>query len=215
MAPGSSPPIPEEVRIPGAYGITLEGILQVPGGEPRGAVVLCHPHPGMGGTMRTPLVTRVALGLVRSGRAVLRFNFRGVGESGGAQTDGELEPLDVAAALDFTRSRLGIARPALVGWSFGALMAVAHARTDPDLEALLAVAPPLGMMDPPDTGSVAAPTLWVVGDRDPLCPPTAIDAVRGEHQVIRGANHFFWAKEDSLIATIVDFLDRSGDPASS
>jgi uncharacterized protein len=232
MAAAAAPPVPEEVRFETAYCVTLEGILHlpndsgagarlpaggpgggvhVPKGEPGAGVVLCHPHPGLGGTMRTPLVVRLALGLVASGRAVLRFNFRGVGRSGGAQTGGELEPLDVAAAVAFLRSRLGLQRPALAGWSFGSLMAVAHARTDPELACLTAVAPPLAVMGPPEgIGAITAPLLWVVGDRDPFCPPEAVEALPGEHRVLRGANHFFWAKEDDLIRTVVDFLDRAG-----
>lgn len=227
------PPVPpEEITFETAYGITLEGVLHRPrtqaagnpapgsagpGGEPAGGgverpaggVVLCHPHPGLGGTMRTPLVVRLALGIAASGRAVLRFNFRGVGRSGGAQTSGELEPLDVAAAVAYLRRQVGVERPALAGWSFGSLMALAHARTDPDLSALTVIAPPLAAMDPPDgIESITSPSLWVVGDRDPYCPQEAIDPMPGEHHVIPGANHFFWAKEDALIEIVVSFLDR-------
>jgi alpha/beta superfamily hydrolase len=212
-APGAEGHLPKGP--PGAEGHLPKGApgaeAHLPKGAPGAGVVLCHPHPGLGGTMRTPLVVRLALGLVASGRAVLRFNFRGVGRSGGAQTGGELEPLDVAAAVAFLRSRLGLRRPALAGWSFGSLMAVAHARTDPELAALAAVAPPLAAMGMPGGAeAITAPLLWVAGDRDPYCPSEAIEPLPGEHCVIRGANHFFWAKEDDLIRTIVDFLDRAG-----
>jgi hypothetical protein len=205
-------PLPEEVSFDSAYGITLEGILHLPKGPPSGVVVVCHPHPGLGGTMRTPLVVRLALGLVHSGRAVLRFNFRGVDGSEGAMTGGELEPLDVAAAVGYARDRLGIGQPALAGWSFGALMAMAHAGTDAKLSAVAAIAAPLGLVPPPGPGLAAihAPLLLVVGDRDPYCPADAIDPLPGEHVVVTGANHFFWAKEDELIRTLVGFLARVG-----
>jgi hypothetical protein len=209
--PAAAQPVPEDIAFESAYGITLEGILQLPKGEPRNGVVLCHPHPALGGTMRTPLVVRLAFGLVASGRAVLRFNFRGVGGSEGATTGGELEPLDVAAAVAYLRQRLPVTQPALAGWSFGSLMAMAHARTDPGLSAVAAGAPPLGLMAPPDgLASIHAPLLLVVGDRDPYCPPEALDPLPGGHVVIKGANHFFWAKEDDLIRTVVEFFDRVG-----
>ncbi|HEY8202925.1 MAG TPA: hypothetical protein VII47_16450, partial [Actinomycetota bacterium] len=106
-APPHSPS--EEVSFETVYGISLEGVLHLPAGsapeavgvpsliapgaerralerKPASGVVICHAHPGLGGTMRTPLVVRLALGIAASGRAVLRFNFRGVGGSGGAQT---------------------------------------------------------------------------------------------------------------------------------
>ena len=84
----------------------LEALLHLPDGEPPfPGVVICHPHPQFGGDMYNNVVgalVRAALGV---GVAALRFNFRGVGESEGAYDDGNGEPDDVRAALDFMRSQ--------------------------------------------------------------------------------------------------------------
>src|SRR5919206_4999446 len=85
----------------------LEGILDLPAGDPhasgpvRAAVVFAHPHPQFGGTMHTKAVYRGAKGLSRTGCAVLRFNFRGVGRSEGTFDQGEGEKADFSSALDY------------------------------------------------------------------------------------------------------------------
>ena len=48
------------------------------------AVVLCHPHPQYGGTMRSIVISALFDALPATGYACLRFNFRGVEGSGGA-----------------------------------------------------------------------------------------------------------------------------------
>ena len=53
----------------------------------RGAgVALCHPHPFLGGDKDSALVVALARRLARAGVAVLRFDSRGVGGSGGTRT---------------------------------------------------------------------------------------------------------------------------------
>ncbi|MGH2721751.1 MAG: hypothetical protein ACRDJO_09120, partial [Actinomycetota bacterium] len=80
------------------------------------------------------------------------------------------------------------------------------------LSAVAAIAPPLGLAPTPAPGlsAVHAPLLLVVGDRDPYCPAGDLDPLPGEHVVVTGGNHFFWAKEDELIRTVVGFLGRVG-----
>ncbi|MCB1246750.1 MAG: alpha/beta hydrolase, partial [Acidimicrobiia bacterium] len=89
---------------------------------PRFTTVFCHPHPLQGGSMMAPLMIAVTQKLVERGHRVLRFNFRGTGESTGEHDDGEGELYDVSAAVAEARSRsdeIGIA-----GWSFGAAVAL-------------------------------------------------------------------------------------------
>ena len=57
-------------------GLTLEALWNEPP-APRAAVLLCHPHPLHGGTMRAPLMEGITTRLVHQDIAVLRFNFRG------------------------------------------------------------------------------------------------------------------------------------------
>jgi alpha/beta superfamily hydrolase len=88
--------------------------------EPHTAVLVCHPHPLFGGTMHNKVVYRIARALRKSGAVVLRFNFRGVGTSGGehGHLEGEIE--DARSALAWLRERYPDLPFAMAGFSFGA-----------------------------------------------------------------------------------------------
>src|ERR1700692_420670 len=81
----------------------LEAILWKPqvAAKPPRAGVICHPHPLFGGTMHNKVIYQTAKSLDALGLAVLRFNFRGAGMSGGTHDCGRGEQGDVRAALDF------------------------------------------------------------------------------------------------------------------
>lgn len=64
--------------------IKLEGVQHIPvGKETFPAAIICHPHPRFGGNMNNNVVTSVAEKILSSNFFSLRFNFRGVGGSGG------------------------------------------------------------------------------------------------------------------------------------
>src|SRR5207247_3917801 len=104
----------------------LEGTLRVPDGDPSAIVVVAHPLPTHGGTMRNPLVAAIARACAERGWYALRLNFRGVGASAGEWTGGRAEAEDLAAAVDHARSFAPALPLGLVGYSFGALMVLAY-----------------------------------------------------------------------------------------
>ena len=78
--------------------------------------------------MRSIVISALFDALPDAGYSCLRFNFRGVEGSAGAHGDGATEPDDVRAALDDAIDLTvdgGIT--AIVGWSFGADMALSVA----------------------------------------------------------------------------------------
>src|SRR5689334_1747681 len=93
----------------GQPALLLEGVIHAPRKKIEQAplVVLCHPQPASS-DMNDPLTVVLARNLAAEGMVALRFNFRGVGKSQGQQTDGRLEPLDLAGALD-----MGLALPVI------------------------------------------------------------------------------------------------------
>src|SRR5512136_751774 len=96
----------EKVFIP-SNGIQLEGLLSIQEASSfKGGVVLCHPHPQYGGDMDHPVVTTAAGAAFEEGFSTLRFNFRGVGESGGSYGEGIGERQDVKAVANYFDSRL-------------------------------------------------------------------------------------------------------------
>ena len=186
--------------------------------EARAGLVFCHPHPQMGGTMNAPLLVTVAEELVRRDWNVLRFNFRGIGDSEGDPSTGTAEVADAEGAVQFMRSRFPDMPVAIAGWSFGAAVATRVAAADDALAALVAIAPAVkrkpGITDglPPAASiDLKVPALIVCAAHDEL---VEIDDCRGwaetaktELHVMPGANHFFWAKYEKLAGVITEFLD--------
>ena len=186
------------VEIPGPAG-ALEGLVDEPGGAPRAAVVLGHPHPIQGGTMHTKAVYQAAKGLVRVGCAVLRFNFRGVGNSRGTFDEGRGEQEDYRAALDFLAARYPDAPLWAGGFSFGSWVALEVGSQDPRVGLLLGIAPPVRRDGYVWTHVLEStkPKFFVQGDLDELCPLKELWAFYArlvepkELVVIDGANHLF------------------------
>jgi alpha/beta superfamily hydrolase len=185
--------------------LTLEAALAMPPGA-RAGVVVCHPHPLYGGDMDNPVVTGVARACTEAGLATLRFNFRGVGGSGGAWDDGRGEQDDVRAALAHLRRLLPAGAPvALAGYSFGAAMSAAVAGAGEALGGLALIAPPLAMRpwQPPASLAVAGPILLAAGSADEYCPAAALTALgralpKATITVLDGVDHFFFGGLDRL-----------------
>ena len=87
----------------------MECMLKRPGEQvaARAAAVVCHPHPLFGGTMHNKVVHVAAEAIVGCGVPVLRFNFRGVGGSGGSHDGGRGEQDDLRAVLDHLKVEIG------------------------------------------------------------------------------------------------------------
>jgi uncharacterized protein len=123
----------EDVAFPTADGLTLCGWF-IPAGGPmaRGTIIFCH---GQSGSMDRD--ADQAPFLHTAGFNVLMFDFRGHGRSEGEWvTMGYLERLDLGGALDYLSGR-GVERVGVLGWSMGGAVAVAVAREDPRVVAVV------------------------------------------------------------------------------
>jgi alpha/beta superfamily hydrolase len=180
----------------------LEALLEGPE-DARFAALVCHPHPGLGGTMHTHAAYRLAKAAVARGGAALRFNYRGVGRSAGRYDGGRGEAEDARAALAWlARERAGV-RLLCCGFSFGAWMALLAGGADPAVRGLLLSGVALraeGLEDFRETGrarDVAKPVAVVQAEHDPFGAPAEIEeALRGSRgprrlSVVRGATHLF------------------------
>lgn len=103
----------------------------------RPGFVVAH---GFTGSWRSPGVSRVARVLARSG-GVVAFDFRGHGRSGGLSTMGDLEVLDLDAAVRWARL-LGYGPLATVGFSMGGSVVVRHAAMHRGVDAVVSVSSP-------------------------------------------------------------------------
>jgi alpha/beta superfamily hydrolase len=172
--------------------IALEAEIDVPT-DRWAAVVLAHPHPSFGGDMYSAVTQWLFDALPNEGIAAVRFNFRGVGRSGGDHDEGRGERLDVVAALEL--AAMFVEGPIiLAGYSFGAdvSLCVVH----PTVAGWYAIAPPLRTAK---TEMVAAgdvrPKRIAAAEHDQFTPFGAAcertaDWANTQVEEIEGADHF-------------------------
>jgi len=169
--------------------------------------------------MGNNVVVAVVTALSRVRAATLRFNFRGVGASEGHydQMAGEVE--DAGAAVDFLREQAGFERIALIGYSFGAAVGLQAGHDHPGVDSLVAIAPPLAMLEPGFLAGCAKPLLFITGTVDPFCPQDLVEREAGrlalEARIIRleGADHFFFGYEERLGEHCARFLQAASASA--
>lgn len=179
--------------------------------DARMVAVLTHPHPRFGGDMENIVPAGLARALPEHGIATVRFNFRGTGGSTGAHGDGEAEIGDVRAAVGAAAAVFPERPVVAVGYSFGA--DVLLALDDDRLRAVVAVAPPLGVlpverMAAPRGG---APTLLLSAEHDQFQPFEDARILTEawsdtSHRPIAGADHFLAGAVGRVTDAVVDFL---------
>jgi alpha/beta superfamily hydrolase len=207
----------ESLSLETADGVTLEAERAVPdtasAGASRASLVLCHPHPQYGGTMRSIVIGALFEALPRAGCTVLRFNFRGVERSTGTHDEGRGELLDVQAAIDCAAAARAVDEAlVLVGWSFGADMTLAT--HDARLAGWIAIAPPMRFRTDLDAvAHDARPKLLVLGQHDEYRDPASVVAATSEWDateidVIPGASHFFVGRTDRVVDAVEAFVER-------
>jgi pimeloyl-ACP methyl ester carboxylesterase len=104
------------------------------GGDPGLAVVVAH---GFTGSMSKP-ATRAVVSAFADRCGVVAFDFRGHGRSGGRSTVGDVEVLDVEAAVQLARD-LGYRDVVTCGWSMGGSVVLRHAALRGGVAAVVSV----------------------------------------------------------------------------
>ncbi|MEM7091410.1 MAG: hypothetical protein AAF567_00295 [Actinomycetota bacterium] len=200
----------EPITIETSDGEQLQGELFVPD-APRGAMVICHPHPLHGGDMYTPVPAALFQALEGLGLAGVRFNFRGVGRSTGTHDEGRAERLDVAAALDTLAAAVPDVPLFAGGWSFGADVSLAC--DDDRIAGWFLAAAVLRVVDPDEMAarSSAAPKRFAIGEVDQFASPDVIEPrlegwTNASTVVIPGADHFFGGVMRPVVDAFADFV---------
>jgi len=128
------------IEFTGSLGHPLAGRLDTPDGPPRAWAVFAHCFTCSKDTRAAAYIARA---LAEAGFGVLRFDFTGLGGSGGdfGNTDFSSNVDDLVAAADWLRAGHGV--PALlVGHSLGGAAVLAAAHKVPDARAVVTLAAP-------------------------------------------------------------------------
>jgi alpha/beta superfamily hydrolase len=182
----------------------LECAIDAPVDAARGIAIVCHPHPLHGGTMDNKVVVTLARAFVQCGWRTVRFNFRGIGGSGGKWDEGRGEVDDALAIVQALRE--GDEALACAGFSFGGYVA-SHAAAALGAQTVVLIGPATQNFT---VAAVPQGTLVVQGEVDEVVPLSAtLDWARPQTQpvvVVPGVGHFFHGQLPLLKQLVVRHL---------
>jgi alpha/beta superfamily hydrolase len=196
--------------------LTLQGICYFPDGDgvfP--AVVLCHPHPLYGGSMDNNVILAASSALVERSIIAFMFNFRGVGDSQGSYGDGIAEQDDSKAAISWLVSKPSVdsSRLGLLGYSFGAAVALPVACDDDRVKAVALISLPPGPLQSSQLKGCVKPKLIICGTNDFVLPFDQAKLMNQEaaepkqFELISGADHFWVGYEPVLAEKVAAFFE--------
>jgi len=208
----------------------LEAVLNEGSSHAAFAAVIAHPHPLAGGSLHNKVVYHAmkVMNAPEWGFAwpVLRFNFRGMGQSEGRH-DGAAEAGDVQAALAWIENEYKLPLVA-AGFSFGAAMTLAACCGNADdprhavnVRALVAIGLPvrswtarqeIPLYDYSFLAQCGIPKLFLSGDRDQFATKAeliqaAAAAAHPKHlALVPGADHFFTGRLEMMQSALSGWL---------
>jgi hypothetical protein len=171
-------------------------------------LITVHPLPTHGGNTDSHLLRKMSWRLpALAGIDVIRFNTRGtcskLGRSTGEFDSANNEGKDLLAAIKYAKEN-NLAKPFVLGWSFGTDVVLRHAY-DQDLSGVILLSPPLRFTTPEELAkwkNVSFPVIALVPEFDDyLKPPEAHEkfSVAPNIQIVaeKGAKHL-WVGETSV-----------------
>ena len=123
-------------------GKNVSGILHFPDIKSPPCVIASH---GLLSSKNSEKYIALGEWIAKEGMALLRFDFRGIGESEGGEEDNTISKklMDLGAALDFVRSYPGLGNQiGLVGSSLGGFLTLMKASMDKEVKAFVVWATP-------------------------------------------------------------------------
>ena len=188
--------------------LKIEGLLGKQPGE--NGVVICHPHPLMGGSMQNNVVEAIRDAFTLQNYSTLRFNFRGAGNSTGNYDEGRGEQEDILSAHKFLK-KSGIEKIILAGYSFGAWVgSKVLEQFDQLFVASILVSPPHNYFDFSWENLKNKIDLVVSGDRDQYCDAEVLrkqsKMINFPMETIYETDHFYSGKEKELSNILLKFI---------
>lgn len=168
--------------------------------------LLCHPNPLFEGTMNNKVVTTMYRFARDNGMHVVRFNFRGVGQSTGEHDYADGEVLDAMTVLQWLAGQTTARKLWLGGFSFGGYVTARVAEqmlmsphiwglSDFELIKVALISPSIEKNDSNDIRLPVDDTFMIYGNADEVIAPENMQAFAERLgiavSVVDGAGHFF------------------------
>lgn len=172
-----------------------------------------HPHPLQEGTMDNKVVTTTGRSLLTLHFPVIRFNFRGVGQTGGEFDQGVGETEDMVYLIHLWQQAYPAAKLILSGFSFGSYVAFRAAQVV-NPQCLILIAPPVHRFTYDLTQVKSLPTVIFQGDIDEVVPAQEVaQFAQSFEQPIPlewflDTGHFFHGKLIELREAVVKWVQR-------
>ena len=195
------------------------------------SVLLCSPHPGLGGDMDNNVILSLAESLARKGFITMRFNYRGVGESESRFTDFAQKfeywensmgtddyndfVIDVKYALNFLKKETKTGEDHIfymIGYSFGAIQALKVGLQDRYVKGIVCISTPFGKYDMEYAEISTKPTYFISSDNDFAASLKEIDQGFKKFSepksltMITDCDHFYREKEEIVSKKVIDYL---------
>jgi hypothetical protein len=209
-----------EVIIAGPDG-RLEGRYHKQEGRDDAPIALIlHPEPAEGGTMNNKVAYTLFQSFVDLGFSVLRFNFRGVGNSQGTSDDGTGELADATAALDWLQMDNKNTKVCWVaGYSFGAWIGMQLLMRRPEINGFVSLAIPANTKDFSFLAPCPTSGLIIHGSKDTKIPEEAVDVLTEklshqrnisiDYRVFPDADHDFTGHLKGIYQAILDHVTEA------
>lgn len=175
--------------------------------------LLCHPNPLFEGTMNNKVVTTMYRFARDNGMHVVRFNFRGVGQSTGEHDYADGEILDAMTVLQWLAGQTNARKLWLGGFSFGGyitarvaeqVMQSAHiwGLSDFEISNVALISPSIEKNASDNLSLPIDRTFEIYGNADEVIDPANMQAFAERFglpvSVIDGAGHFFHGRLSEL-----------------
>jgi uncharacterized protein len=218
----------EQVYIPSPHGRLAGELSYTDNSDAYAAVLIANPHPLMGGAIGNNVVERLALDLPAHGCATLRFDYGGVGHSGGKPVDvadnmrqfwetgtSPADPVmaqEVGCVCDWLHTQLNLPQVG-IGYSFGAYAMVSSAADR--LASLVLISPTVSRHDFTPLNTTRIPALVIYSDDDFATPVEAtqrwLDSLNppAVSHLLAGCEHFYRGTEPRIVRLCADFIRQT------
>ncbi len=181
-------------------------------------VLVLPPHPGQGETMNNRVTYAIFQAFVNMGFSVLRFNYRGIGNSQGTiDSTGVGELADAIVALDWLQNMDSESTVCwIAGYSFGAWIAAQVLMRRPEIKGFVFVSPPTNTYQFDFLSPCPASGLIIQGGKDTLVSETSVAMlaeqlgnhrfVHVEYKMVPHADHFYDKCLKQVYDTIVQMV---------